>query len=489
MVDRNPHAFPAGEAGEWGPRALAMWAALLLWAPAAASRAGDDSVATVAGGTDPSWMVGGSAIEEYRGRFAASSDAGDADQAAPAGADHKLRLLLDGEAQNPQDTFAVQLSLGLWFDADGYHPYTPADLGSLVDYGRPVKPVWFDAFIAQAELHRLGRLRLLRGGRQVAEHGEPVVFDGAALEVSGARWLDLFVFGGRTAHFFETQAEVFEDWVGSAGAQARLGKNVRLEVDYRFSREDVLADASGPSQTVNRHGYGVKFDARNLGGWKGQLWVRGLDDALSRAGLRGRFDSPSRRFGAGMALEVQPITLYQQNERDDPLFAILGPSQPNLRYRLDAWVAFEPAWARMVVRLAWNGRAVLSGPEGPFNRSFGRAALAFEARDLGWPGLYLDLSAEGHYLTQDGALASDWHMAAAGSIGYQGRRIKAEVGTAYARFRYDYYRSVREISDVRSFLGTLSWKMLDWFSLRLRYDLDWTDFWMHTVTVAAVQAF
>ena len=129
------------------------------------------------------------------------------------------------------------------------------------------------------------------------------------------------------------------------------------------------------------------------------------------------------------------------------------------------------------------------GEDSPFNRSFGKAYLLFDVHDLGIKGLYANLAAEGHYDYNDGKLLGDWILAVAGAAGYEGHGVKAEAGTYYQRFKYQYYLDVNETEDVRTVYASLAWKLVDWLTVKAKYELEWTDRYVHTVTATVLQSF
>lgn len=443
--------------------------------------------ASAATAEDEGWRFWLLAQEEYRARISGAADSqGGLVEPLREESDHDLRLFLDGGLRDPGDHFGVDLSLGLWWDVDGELPDgNPSAFGSVYDYRQP----WWDVFTLSAEYRSQGAFKLVRGGRQASDFGLPVTFDGASLLFSAVRpTLDLFVFGGRSVHFFETQTGAFEDWIGSIGAVIRPGPSLRLEVDYRFLREDTLRDQYTRDDLID-HTYGLSGWYRN-GDWLlSKAYLRGLNDSLSHAGAALRFWWPAQDLGADVNLDVQLITLDEINERNDPYFVLLGESLPNLRWRVDAWKVFETRAGEYGVHAGWNGKHILDGDAGPFNRNSGRIYLLGQAEDVGIKGLFLTLAAEGHYTYLDGRLSTDMILAIGGSAGYRSRIFKSEIGTYYQRFKYDYYRDLREVEDVRTFFGLVAWKATDWLAVKVRYEFERADRNIHTVSLVLSQTY
>ncbi len=435
------------------------------------------------------WYLWFFVSEEYRLRVSISPDGGGnlTNPVAGSESDHDLRLFLDVGVRDPSDRFGAQAALGLWWDMDGSIPEgEPSGLGSLYDYRQP----WWDVFKLQADYRSSGYLRLARAGRLASEHGLPVTFDGVSFLVTGVRpFLDLFLFGGRSVHFFETQVDTFEDWIASAGAVIRPMPSIRLELDYRFVQEDVLQLDRKTKRDLNDHLYGLSAWFRHSDWLYARVYTRGLNDSVSHTGASAKLAFPSLGLGANLVLDAQVIGLKEINEREDPYFTILGESLPHLRWQVDLWKMFETAAGEYAVHAGWNGRDLLEGVEGPFNRNVGRIYILFEATDIVLKGPFAGLAAEGHYSHAGGQLSHEMIYTAGGSAGYATTKLKVEAGSYYQRYKYDYYRDLREIDDVRTFFGTFSYKLLGWLTLRARYEFEQSDRDFHTVTLALSQTY
>ena len=189
------------------------------------------------------WFLDGRATEEYRFRYASSlatSDAVDDESILPptphlkSDADHDLRLYLDGYLSESTGQFAAELSMGAWVDLDGAPRNGEASsLSSIDDYEAP--EAWhdpFDIYALYAEYRSDSLFDLARGGRQTAEYGWPITFDGAMVRLSPLKpYLDIAFFGGRTVHFFKLDDGLFEDWLGSAVSVIRPVPSLRIELD------------------------------------------------------------------------------------------------------------------------------------------------------------------------------------------------------------------------------------------------------------------
>jgi hypothetical protein len=443
-----------------------------------------------ASAAEDEWQFWFLALEEYRFRTSGQNDRGASSLVgsfADEESDQDVRLFLEGSVGDPGDQFSAEISAGLWWDIDGSIPDgNPYGLTSVYDYRQP----WWDVYTLTAEYRSKGFLKLARGGRQTSEHGLPVVFDGVSMELSAVqRRLDFFVFGGRSTHFFEWGAEPFEDWMASAGLVARLARSFRVELDYRLLLEDVLQPDKETGKGLTDHSYGLRAWYRRDHWLYAQGYLRGLNASLSHAGAGAKVVWSDLNLGADLKLDVQMITLREINEREDPFFAILGESLPNLRWCLDLWKVFETGGGDYGIHAGWNGRNLLKGSQGPFNRNAARLYLLLEGTDIGGTGLFVDASMEAHYSTTGGQYAGDLIITAGGSAGYRDKRLKVEAGTYYQRFKYDYYLDVQEIEDVRTYFGLVSYRALDWLAFKVRYEFERMDRDVHTVTLTVSQTY
>jgi len=464
----------------------------LVWTFQATADEAKGELSSAASPAPPSWTFWGTATEEYRGRFVVAPEG----QISPgalspfAEKDHDLRLWLEFGASDPRQHFSTQLSLALWSDLNGFAGSDPTTLGSIYDYGHPQEPVWLDVYSLWAEYRTSGFLQLARLGRQQTEHGPAVAFDGASVVLALAwPWLEGFAFGGRTVHFFEVGNDLFEDWLASAGLAMKFSPRYRLELDYRLAIEDITERDGQTRQGVVDHTYGIAGRVQPADWLRLYGEFRMLGTTPARAGLRSRyiFDAIGLEFSAN--IHVQPSTLRQISESEEVLFAILGESLPHMRWTVEAAKSISISSAEMILRLGWNGRQLLEGEPGPFNRNFGRFYLTGELRDAGVKGLYLSITGDGQYLNLDDDPARQWRFSLGGALGYEVEALFLEAGTYYQRYRINYYILAEEIEEVRTVFARAELKLWSWLRLFARYDFDYADRFLHTVAVGLSQSY
>lgn len=423
-------------------------------------------------GPASSWHFYLNADEKYRFRFAPDQDETDQD----------LRLFLDGGVADPTDRFAADLSLGIWWDLDGTGgPGEITTFPSPYDFGD--SPVWFDLHKLIAEYRSPNLLKLARGGRQVTEYGQIFTFDGATLVLKPwGPYLDVFLFGGRTVHFFEIDQGVFEDLFVTGGVSARPDKDLRLDLDYRFAKEDTTEKEDVQDHTVALKGWFRHDDWLDL---KGSL--RMLNDDLAFVGASARFDWAQQGVGGELSARAQLVTLRVLTEAEDAYFSILGESLPHVRFHADVWKHFLTKAGMYMFNVGIDGRQLTEDDETPFNRNFYRAYGLATARDFGRKGLYLSVLLEWQATGFTSDSEGDWVVG--GSAGYDSDALRAEVGTYYQQFKYDYYRDVDERANVRTVFVDLKKKLVAWLSVYGRYEFERFDRDIHSMTVGLMQQY
>ncbi len=439
----------------------------------------------------PAWTATLSLLEEYRLRAAGAPSADSAGilgtvPAANQATDQDLRFLVDGQVLGLQDHFRTQVSADLWVDLDGRPARATPDLfASQYDYQQP----WLAVYTLSAEWRNSGALDLARVGRQTSEHGLPLTFDGASVEARPwGRKVSLFAFGGRTIHFFDaTPSGLFENWVGSAGAVFRASDALRFEVDWRMLRETVPTVDSAAGTRVTNQAVGAAGIAR-LGQTQAKLFARSLDARLSHAGGAVTSEWESVRAGVDARVHAQLVTLGETAESENPFYAILGPSLPHVRAKVEGWKEFDIGQAATLgLHLGWRLRELLDGAESRFNRNMAGAYFQAELRDIFTKGAFLSGVAELNYIPW--SPLRDQSLSLGGSGGYSNDTVKIEGGTYFQQYKTSYYQVVEELSSVRTLYGSFGYRLAPWLQARARYQLEIVDRYIHSAYLTLRQEF
>ncbi len=439
--------------------------------------------------TPSPWTLDISLSQEYRVRYASAplSVTGPlGEPVAPRGArDQDLRLTLDALSTGWGGHFVSQVSAALWKDLDGGAASgDPAYLGDAQDLAQPLVVL----YSLTAEWRRQGPLEYARVGRQQATHGLPVTFDGGALDLRfWDRDATLFGFGGRTVHFFESSPGLFENWLAGGGVGLRLAEGMAVEVDSRFLHERILAMGGDLGRWVNTHSYGLTLNVFSET-VQGKAYVRGLNRVASHTGGALRWQSARLRFGIDAMGATQLVTLGEVAESENPYFSMLGASLPHVRGRAEVWKEFAAGGeGLLVVYLGGRLRALLRDEPTRYNRNAAAAYFRVEVRDVLTKGLFA--SALGEWNAQSTGGFSDGFLTLGGSVGFASRKLKAETGTYFQRFKIAYYQDVEELQDVRTVFVVAGYRVVPRVEVRGRYVLELLDRQIHAGYVTVRQEF
>jgi hypothetical protein len=435
------------------------------------------------------------ANEEYRGRTAVGqrddAPAGDLlGVNSPDDSDNDLRLLLQGGYGSPGGSFSANFSGGLWWDLDG-----ATERGDLATFGsmRDEHDLTLNVYSLWGQYDAAGTaagkaLRYVKAGRQTTALGLPVTFDGLHAQFKGgAPNLEFFVLGGRTAHFYELDDELFEDWIASVGGIWRILPELQLTLDYRFQLE---ANQETSDDAVMDNSYGLEARYRVSPYLAFSAYGRGLDDTFSHVGAAGRIASQEAKIGLDLRIDSQTVKLTEVTQGLDPYFAILGPSLPYVRWSADAWKEIPTKVGLFGVHGGWQGKVIVEGEDQAFNRNFGKLYVMGTVQDLMVAGLYANFITELHFagLSPTDAV-NEGSVAVGGAAGWKNRVVRAEGGSFFSRYKYRYYVDLEEAANVRTVYAETSVKIQDWLSARLRYEFERFDWDIHTVVLSFSQRY
>jgi hypothetical protein len=440
-------------------------------------------------GKDDGWTSDFSLLEEYRLRIAShalpnSGPLGGPLQANQA-SDQHLRLLGDGQISGMNDHFHAVMSGALWLDLDGPSaPGTASLFATQFDNAQP----WLAVYALSAEWQEHKTLDFVRVGRQASEHGLPLTFDGVSLAVRAlGRRLQLFGFGGKTVHFFETTPGLFENWVASTGAVLRPTSSSAFEFDTRLIREPTLNADRSQRDAIMNHSYGLSatLGSDNL---SSKAYVRGIDRHASHVG--GAFIFENERLGLGLdaRIHAQLVTLGEVVESENPFYSLLGPSLPYVQFRFESWKDFPVGrQAHFSLHLGWRGRQVVGAAEQRFNRNTGAIYIHTRIDDFVRKGLFIGGTLESNYVPY--TVNSDRMLTLGGCTGYGNGLFKAELGTYYQQYKIIYYQSAEELHNTRTVYGSVAFDPAEWLELRARYEIDIFDMYLQSFFFSARQDF
>ncbi len=457
------------------------------------------------------WYLDIFAKQEYRFRYSTVPkvestilDGGrDSTRDLSRGGDQDLHLFFGGSMRDYKDRFYVTTSMGLFADIDGFVSSgqastfsstneNAASTASLVN--RSHEAVRFDIYTLSGEYYSRKVLALARVGRQISEHGKTVSFDGAAFDLRLYKsYLGMFLLGGRSVHFFETDPNLYEDWLASTGFVIRPLKNLKLELEYRMNAEDSanhntlldgVTDISNDKITDHTYGISAWYHYGDFLYLKG--YFRGLGASAADAGGIFNLDFNPIETSLDLRVDAQLMSYRQINESDNPYFAVLGESLPHIRMNADLKKSFSQDKGIYTMHVGWAARMLTQDVPSAFNRDHGRVYFAFDAADIVLKGPFISAIAEFHYDHQND---SNRIITVGGSVGYDQKLIRLEAGTYYNRVKYTYYADVNEIEDVRTYYADIKLKPIKWFTVRAKYELEQFDRLIHTAVLTLTQVY
>jgi len=487
-------------------RWLGLCACLALLGPTSAVTAQEaleetspPAVTTTDGG---GWNFWFNTLEEYRLRVATDPTAPTlsaierpASNQVTGQTDHDVRLFFDGSMNDGTDALSAHLAFNMWTDVDGTTPEDDDVSGLGTMYDGASAPLWFDVYSLYGKYATGGFLKSLKVGRQSTNYGRMTTFDGLSVDLEAVdKMLDFFVFGGRTVHFFEADAGLFEDFLGSVGTTIRPSKTVKVELDYRFVQEDMtvnsaLAEGDTVRDSLTEHAYGAKVWYRPADWFSAKLKFHGITDKIANIGLLADFNWSSLGFGVTAKVDAQPSTLRELNETDDRYFAILGESLAHVKANLQVWKTFETDFGNFGLHAGWKERVLLKDAVvgSAFNHNMGIFYGLVQVSDIGTKSPFASVmlaQALNHTETQffDAGV-----LTVGGSIGWEADSARGEIGSFYQQYKYDYYKDVQERTDVRTLFAAAQYEPLDWLALRARYEYEQFDRDVHTFTFTLTQ--
>lgn len=451
------------------------------------------------------WNFWFNALEEYRMRIAtdpaapALSPIEQASKQAEGQGDHDVRLFFDGSLNDGTDALSAHLAFNMWADADTTTPDGDDMSGLGTMYDGASAPLWFDVYSLYGKYATGGALKSLKVGRQSTNYGRMATFDGLSVDIAAVdKMLDFFVFGGRTVHFFQTDADLFENYLGSVGTTIRPSKTVKVELDYRFLMEKITTKSAltkadteflNDGDPVIQHAYGTKIWYRPVDWFSAKLKFHGVTDKITNIGLLTDFNFSRIGFGVTAKVDAQPSTLKELNETDDLYTAILGESLAHMKANLQVWKTFETGVGNFGLHAGWKERVLLQDAvEGSaFNHNLGIFFALVQASDIGTKGPFASLLFE-QYLNHTNTEFFDAGVfTVGGSIGWEADSAKGEIGSFYQQYKYDYFMDVQEKTDVRTIYASAQYEPLDWLGVRARYEFEQFDRDVHTFTFTLTQ--
>jgi len=333
---------------------------------------------------------------------------------------------------------AARESLGNDQGQSGFSPFE--DISDT--YSSKVTGYIYDAHLDINNL--LTFLPQVRIGRQAGARDEPVFFDGIAADVAVGRRLNLTVYGGAAAHFYEINDSWGSDFLHGAGIDYSPFNSTMLSLDYldvHDERDPFLGADQG-----DQH-YSIALRQRFTPFLRAMAKYRSLNKEPRDIKARVIQAFPEADLELSLSYFKQFRTQNELSNEFSPYFDVLGQSVPFQSYDVKVRKMFGRHYA---LDIGYFQRSLVEArEENAFNRDYKRAFTVFEMADLLYDGLTFSLS--GDYWDAGERKSASAGFDAEYKFKNKMKKAKIGMGTYYNLYKYDYYVQLGERQKVRTY--------------------------------------
>lgn len=312
------------------------------------------------------------------------------------------------------------------------------------------------------DLHRLGPIELVRGGRQFS-YETPLIlhFDGARAD--SVAWTDFVhlkggAYGGIPVHLYESSSG--GDWLLGLWAEARPFQGNRIRVDYIRAVDDYELGESrddywafGVWQTLTSQLYA-------------QVQMTILESESRDLLVRLNFTEPDWDLHVDLSWKQ----LFQEQEvlsiDTDFFFLSMLEYFPYMQGRLLVSKGFGEHWT---VSGGLDIRALTDeDDEGPFNREFKHYYIGPSVSDWPWKGFSGSLTLDVWTVPGDNGDI----LTFSADFGHKfSNDLKIGFGTSWAAYKYDYF-SESEKENVRTYYAKVTYAINEQLKLDVGYEFE-----------------
>jgi hypothetical protein len=344
-------------------------------------------------------------------------------------------------------------------DQKGFYPLE--DIGNT--YSSP-----FHGYLYEAHFdlnHPISGVTQLRIGRQDGMRDEPVFFDGLAVDLALAQKLKMTLYGGAAIHYYEIDSDWGDDTLGGVGLDYFPWSGTAVSMDYLYVQDKrTLPDTTNQYDSLAS----IKLVQRFTPNIKGSLKYRYLNEEGRDVTARVVGAVPEWDAELQVAYFRQFHTQYEQSNELSPYFDLMGPYYPFQSFDIKLRKMFGVHFA---IDLGYFQRALLdTQQEGAFNREYHRIYAVVDLIDILREGLSFSLIGEQWKAgsQQFGSTGID-----AGYVFKKGRRSpNVHAGTYFSLYKYDYYSSLGEQTEVRTYYVKFEYPFAQRYSMNGSYEIE-----------------
>ncbi len=284
----------------------------------------------------------------------------------------------------------------------------------------------------------------IRIGRQDGTRGEPIFFDGIAVDTGLAPNVAATLYGGVAVHLYELNDRWGDDTLGGIGIDYFPLRGTLVSTDYLYvsDKRTVFDTSTRYDQLVS-----VKINQRFTPNLKTSAKVRYVNSEARDLKLTVSAAVPAADLEMILAYGEQFRTQNELSNELSPYFDVLGPSYPYQSYDAKVRKFFG---SHVSIDLGYFQRTLVhSAQENAFNRQFHRTYAVADLADLFIDRLSVALTAEQWKSGQQSVQSSGFDIGYALKSGRRSPKINA--GSYYSLYKYDYYILLGERTNVRTY--------------------------------------
>ncbi len=344
-------------------------------------------------------------------------------------------------------------------DRKTYFPFE--DIGNMQDSSSTV-------YLYEAHFdmnHLIPYLTQLRVGRQASTRDEPFFFDGFAADIEASWKLNLTVYGGVAAHFYEIDHDWGTDTLSGIGIDYSPLDITSLSMDYLYvhDKRNLFSDSDQDDQLLS-----FKVWQRFSSFLKAMTRLRYVNGEARDIKIRAVNTFIDADIELSMSYLRQLSTQKELSNELSYYYDVLGESFPYHSFDIKVRKLFGPHYA---LDIGYFQRELVgSRSESAFNRGYKRIFTILDVNDILYDGLSFSLIGE-HWETDDKEFNS-----AGLDMGYKFNNVmkgaKINGGTYYSLYKYDYYIERGERDEVQTYYVKIDVPLNRHFSANSSYEYE-----------------
>jgi len=305
----------------------------------------------------------------------------------------------------------------------------------------------------------------VRIGRQDGTRDEPIFFDGISADFRVAPRISVTAYGGAAVNLYELDNRWGSDSLHGIGLDLYPASATVVNLDYLYvdDKRGIFDTTSQRDQLIS-----LKLNQRFSPNLRTSAKLRYINGDPRDMEVRVVGTAPE----TGIELNAAYVRQFRvQNELSNelsPYYDVIGQSEPYQSYDVKVRTFFG---THVAVDMGYFKRALIHTElESAFNRAYTRSYAVLDITNLAVSGLSLSFTGEQW-------TAGHQHLTSTGyDVGYAfkaGRRSpKVSAGSYYSLYKYDYYLSLGERTNVRTYYVKGEYPFAERYSFSCGYEIE-----------------